>query len=45
MQPNLGAAKETGATVLSRALETKGGSVPPEGARFILDLGLATSDT
>ena len=40
MQPDLGALKKTGATVLSRALEMKGGDVPPEGARFILDLGI-----
>jgi hypothetical protein len=40
MQPDLGALKKTGATVLGRALEMKGGDVPPEGARFILDLGI-----
>ena len=40
MEPNLGPLKKTGATVLSRALEIKGGNVPPEGARFILDLGM-----
>jgi hypothetical protein len=40
MQSNLGASKKTGATILSRALETKGGRVPPEGARFILNLGI-----
>ena len=44
MQPNLGTAKKTGATVLSRALQTKGGDVPPEGARFILDLGIREDD-
>jgi hypothetical protein len=37
-------AKKTGATVLSKALESKGGRVPPEGARFILDLGIRTRD-
>jgi hypothetical protein len=45
MQRNLGASKKmTGATVLSRALERKGGAVPPEGARFILDLGIREED-
>jgi hypothetical protein len=44
MQPKLGNAKKTGATILSRALETKGGNVPPEGARFILDLGIREED-
>ena len=45
MQPNLGASKKTtGATVLSRALERKGGAVPPEGARFILGLGIREED-
>jgi hypothetical protein len=44
MQPNLGSLKKTGATVLSRALEIKGGNVPPEGARFILDLGIREED-
>ncbi len=44
MQPDLGPAKKTGATILSRALETKGGTVPPEGARFILDLGIREDD-
>ena len=44
MHPNLGTAKPTSATVLSRALETKGGSVPPEGARFILGLGIRDKD-
>ncbi len=44
MQPNLGTAKMTGATILSRALETKGGRVPPEGARFILDLRIREED-
>jgi hypothetical protein len=44
MQLNLGAAKNTGATVLSRALEVKDGMVPPEGARFILGLGIREED-
>jgi hypothetical protein len=44
MQPDLGHAKQTGATILSRALEPKGGNVPPEGARFILDLGIREED-
>lgn len=41
MQSSLGTEKKTGATVLSRALQSKGGDVPPEGARFILDLGIS----
>ena len=44
MQPNLEAVKMTGATVLSRALESKGADVPPDGARFILDLGIREED-
>lgn len=44
MQPDLGTATPTGATILSRALEIKGGSVPPEGARFILGLGIREED-
>ncbi len=36
--------KKTSATVLSRALEMKGGAVPPEGARFILDIGIREDD-
>jgi hypothetical protein len=32
--------KHTGATVLSRALDTKNREMPPEGARFILNLGI-----
>jgi hypothetical protein len=43
MQPNLGASRMTSATVLSRALQSKG-DVPPEGARFILDLGIMADD-
>ena len=41
MQPSLGTRKKTGANVLSQALQSKGGDVPPEGARFILDLGIS----
>lgn len=37
-------AKPTGATVLSRALELKNGNVPPEGARFIMNLGIRDED-
>jgi hypothetical protein len=44
MQPHTERSKPTGATVLSRALEAKGGEVPPQGARFILDLGLREQD-
>jgi hypothetical protein len=44
MQPDFGPSTKTGATVLSRALETKGGRVPPAGARFILDLGIRKKD-
>jgi len=44
MQPNLGTVKQTCATVLSRALEIKGGNVPPDGARFILNLGIRAED-
>jgi hypothetical protein len=40
MQHSVGTEKKTSATVLSRALQSKGGDVPPEGARFILDLGI-----
>ncbi len=44
MQRHAERLKPMGATVLSRALEVKGGEVPPEGARFILDLGLREQD-
>jgi hypothetical protein len=44
MQPSPGALKTTGATVLSRALQLKGKDVPPEGARFILGLGIREED-
>ena len=33
MQPKLGTAKKTGATVLGRALQTNGGIVPPKERR------------
>jgi hypothetical protein len=44
VQSHFGAVKKTGATVLSRALEMKGGNVPPEGAQFILNLGIREED-
>jgi hypothetical protein len=44
MQPHADRLKTTGATVLSRALEVKGQEVPPEGARFILSLGIRDED-
>jgi hypothetical protein len=44
MQANLASSKKTGATVLSRALEMKGVDVPPEGARFLLGLGIREED-
>ncbi len=34
----------TSAAVLSRALRSKGGDVPPDGARFILGLGFDDED-
>jgi hypothetical protein len=34
----------TSAAILSRALQLKGGNVPPDGARFILDLGIGERD-
>ena len=34
----------TSATVLSRALHVLGGDVPPDGARFILALGIRAED-
>jgi hypothetical protein len=42
--PNLGALPMTSAAILSRALQLKGGNVPPDGARFILDLGIGERD-
>ena len=44
MQANLKSSKQTGATVLSRALEMSGRDLPPEGARFILGLGIREED-
>jgi hypothetical protein len=44
IRPELGALKKNGATVLSRALEVKRGDFPPEGARFILGLGINEAD-
>jgi hypothetical protein len=44
MRPELGPSKTNGATVLGRALEFKDGSFPPEGARFILGLGIKEAD-
>lgn len=43
MQPHT-STKFTGATVLGRALEAKGEDMPPEGARFILNLGIRDQD-
>ncbi len=39
-----GATRSTGATVLGRALEAKGDGMPPDGARFILSLGIREAD-
>ena len=39
-----GLAKSTGAAILSRALESKGREISPEGARFILNLGIREED-
>ncbi len=44
MHANLATSKKTGATVLSRALEARSGDVPPEGARFLLGLGIRQED-
>ncbi|WP_169979051.1 hypothetical protein [Tautonia rosea] len=44
MQPPSATAKPTGVTILSRALETKGGPVPPEAARFLLSLEIRDQD-
>ena len=40
MPANVATPRKTGATVLSRALETSGREMPPEGARFVLGLGI-----
>jgi hypothetical protein len=39
-----GALPMSAAAVLRRALQSKGGDVPPEGARFILNLGIQEDD-
>jgi hypothetical protein len=44
MHADLATPKKTGATVLSRALETRGGDVPPEAARFLLALSIREED-
>ena len=44
MQPRAELAKPTAASILSRALEMKGGHIPLEGAQFILDLGIRAED-
>jgi hypothetical protein len=44
MPANLASSKKTGATVLSRALELRGGEIPAEGARFLLGLGIREED-
>lgn len=44
MPANVATAKKTGATVLSRALEVRGGDMPPEAARFLLGLGIRDED-
>jgi hypothetical protein len=44
MPSNVATAKKTGATILSRALEMSGGVGQPEGARFVLGLGIREED-
>ena len=44
MQASLATSKKTGATVLSRALETSSRDVPPEAARFLLGLSICEED-
>jgi len=44
MEPSHHISKHTGATVLSRALDVKNREMPPEGARFILNLGIRDED-
>ncbi len=44
MQRKSGPSKKNGAMILSHALENKGGNLPPEGARFILNLGIREED-
>ena len=44
MQINLVTAKNTSAAFLSRAIELKDGVIPPEGARYILAVGIREKD-
>ena len=44
MKANLATSRKTGATVLSRALEARGGDVPPEAAQFLLGLSICEED-
>ncbi len=44
MPANVATPRKTGATVLSRALETSGREMPPEGARFVLALSIREED-
>ena len=44
MQANLRSTRTTSAMVLSRALRMKGRRIPPEGARFILNLEISAAD-
>jgi hypothetical protein len=44
MPANLATSKKTGAAVLSRALEMRGGEISPEGARFVLGLRIREED-
>jgi len=44
MPANVAPPKKTGATVLSRALEIRGGEMLPEGARFVFGLGVREED-
>jgi hypothetical protein len=44
MQANLKSTRTTSAMVLSRALRMKGQRIPPEGARFLLNLGISSAD-
>ena len=44
MHVDLASPKKTGATVPNRALEMRSGDIPPEGARFLLGLGIGEED-
>jgi hypothetical protein len=44
MPANPARSKTTGAIVLSRALEMRGEGLPPDGARFLLGLGIREED-